>query len=270
MRMLRAAAIAFVVLLCVASASFGQPAIVYNFGDITAVNQFVQLSNITGAGAIGVNITGSFTGTLNPEGSVDCVNFVSSLAATQASALSASTLPNTFASSWVSAVTGGSIYIAATGIRCVRVRASAWTSGTATVFLSSSSSGITPTFQGPSGSTIYSPWRVQNFIGTNLSVSQTSAATTAQTLTLTGGSNDQVCATHITIYSSTPATATMVVQNGGVTILDFGTLSLTAQALSFPIGGAGACTTSSSNLTLVIGAASAGTTTASILGGRSR
>jgi hypothetical protein len=107
--------------------------------------------------------------------------------------------------------------------------------------------------------------------GILLNATQTSAATTAQTITLTGVPGSRVCIRRITLFSSTASqNVTLVVQDATVTTLNFGTVSTTATAgnpLDFP-GQPVFCGQTGDSLQVVVGAAAAGTTTLSVVADR--
>lgn len=97
---------------------------VQNSGSLAAVGQTVQL-DATGFAGLGIQITGTWTGTLQFEGSIDGSAFAA-LGASPASALSTA----------VTSTTGNGIWQAAChGLKIVRVRASALASGTALITL---------------------------------------------------------------------------------------------------------------------------------------
>ena len=87
----------------------------------------------------------------------------------------------------------------------------------------------------------------------------TSAATTAQTVTITGTAGSSIVLRKIVIFGG--GTATLQVKAGATVVLDFGTLSLTAAAVVLDCGpyrfAPGV------NCVLAVGAPSAGTTTIS-------
>lgn len=100
---------------------------------------------------------------------------------------------------------------------------------------------------------------------------QTSAATTAQTITLTGTSGSRVCIRRITLFSSNAAqNLTLVVQDATVTTLNFGTVTTSATAGN-PLDFTGQplfCGQTGDSVQVVVGAAAAGTTTLSVVGDR--
>jgi hypothetical protein len=102
-------------------------------------------------------------------------------------------------------------------------------------------------------------------------VVQTSAATTAQTVTLTGTSGSRVCVRKIVLFSSAATqNLTLVVQDAAVTTLNFGTVSTTATAgnpLQFD-GTPMFCGQTGDSVQVVVGAAAAGTTTVSVVADR--
>lgn len=107
--------------------------------------------------------------------------------------------------------------------------------------------------------------------GIILNATQTSAATTAQTITLTGASGSRVCIRKIVVFSSNATqNVTLVVQDATVTTLNFGTVSTTATAgnpLSFD-GQPLFCGQTGDSVQVVVGAAAAGTTTLSVVADR--
>jgi hypothetical protein len=91
-------------------------------GDITAISQSVSVAIPSGASSVGMQVTGTWVGQLEFEATVDGANY---------NPVEAS---NGVAS--VNATSGNDIFILpAAGYDIVRVRSSAWTSGTATVTL---------------------------------------------------------------------------------------------------------------------------------------
>ena len=102
-------------------------------------------------------------------------------------------------------------------------------------------------------------------------VTQTSAATTAQTITLTGTAGSRVCIRRITLFSSNATqNLTLVVQDATVTTLNFGTVSTSATAGN-PLDFAGQplfCGQTGDSVQVVVGAAAAGTTTLSVVADR--
>lgn len=107
--------------------------------------------------------------------------------------------------------------------------------------------------------------------GVLLNATQTSAATTAQTITLTGTAGSRVCIRRITLFSSNATqNLTLVVQDATVTTLNFGTVSTSATAGN-PLDFAGQplfCGQTGDSVQVVVGAAAAGTTTLSVVGDR--
>jgi hypothetical protein len=107
--------------------------------------------------------------------------------------------------------------------------------------------------------------------GVLLNATQTSAATTAQTITLTGTAGSRVCLRNIALFSSNATqNVTLVVQDATVTTLNFGTVSTTATAGN-PITFTGQplfCGQSGDSVQVVVGAAAAGTTTLSVVADR--
>ena len=94
-------------------------------GDITALNGAVTLTYRQFAnGGIGVQVTNTFSGTLTFEMTIDGTNFV----AVQATNVSTGVIGTT-------ATATGVYKFDVVGALSVRARASAWTSGTATVTL---------------------------------------------------------------------------------------------------------------------------------------
>ena len=94
-------------------------------GDITALNGAVTLTYRQFAnGGVGVQLTNTFSGTLTFELSMDGTNFV----AVQATNVTSGAVATT-------ATATGVYKFDVVGALTVRVRASAWTSGTATVTL---------------------------------------------------------------------------------------------------------------------------------------
>lgn len=98
-------------------------------GEIDAAEEVVTL-DIAGAGAVGVQLTGTFTGTLQFEASINGSTFVA-----------LNMLPSNSTTAATSATAAGAWSGNCGGYRIFRVRASAWTSGTASVALSSAVSG---------------------------------------------------------------------------------------------------------------------------------
>jgi hypothetical protein len=95
-------------------------------------------------------------------------------------------------------------------------------------------------------------------------VTQTSAATTLQTVTIPAVAGKRTVIRGIVVYGAAAATATLVVQDNGVTILDFGTLTLQLAAAALaglPIASA----KFNQAMQVVVGAASAGATTVSVI-----
>lgn len=107
--------------------------------------------------------------------------------------------------------------------------------------------------------------------GVILNATQTSAATTAQTITLTGTAGSRVCIKLIVLFTSNATqNITLVVQDNAVTTLNFGTVSTTATAgnpLQFP-GQPLFCGQTGDSVQVVAGAAAAGTTTLSVVADR--
>lgn len=107
--------------------------------------------------------------------------------------------------------------------------------------------------------------------GVLLNATQTSAATTAQTITLTGTAGSRVCLRNIALFSSNATqNLTLVVQDATVTTLNFGTVSTSATAGN-PITFFGQplfCGQTGDSVQVVVGAAAAGTTTLSVVGDR--
>lgn len=97
---------------------------VQNSGSITALGQTVQL-DATGFSGLGIQITGTWAGTLQFEGSIDGSAFASLGAAAASGLLAAVT----------SATANGVFQAACPGLKIVRVRASAFASGTAVITL---------------------------------------------------------------------------------------------------------------------------------------
>lgn len=89
----------------------------------TVPDNAVQIS-VDGAGAVGLQITGTFTGTVSFEGSLDCQTYV---------ALNMHPLNSTVAASSATAVGAWSSNVG--GVSCVQARMSSYTSGTAVVTL---------------------------------------------------------------------------------------------------------------------------------------
>lgn len=118
--------------------------------------------------------------------------------------------------------------------------------------------------------TMTAPWGSSpTQAATLLTTTGTSAATTQQTLTATGAASTRVQVRGIYLYgSSAGATCTLVLQDGGVTKIDFGTVTLAAEAKAYGIGVPIYTAATAANVTLVVGAASAGTTTASLVADR--
>lgn len=100
-----------------------------NRGEIDAAADAVAL-DVSGAGAVGIQLTGTWTGTIEFEGSVDGGTFVA-----------LNMIPSNSATAATSATGNGAWSANCGGYRRVRARASAWTSGTAVVTLSSAVSG---------------------------------------------------------------------------------------------------------------------------------
>ncbi len=107
--------------------------------------------------------------------------------------------------------------------------------------------------------------------GIRLNLTQTSAATTAQTITLTGTAGSRVCLRNIVLFSSNATqNLTLVVQDATVTTLNFGTVSTSATAgnpLTF-FGQPLFCGETGNSVQVVVGAAAAGTTTLSVVADR--
>jgi len=94
-------------------------------GDITALNGAMTLTYRQFAnGGVGVQVTNTFSGTLTFEMTIDGTNWV----AVQATSVTTGTVATT-------TTTTGVFKFDVVGALSVRVRASAWTSGTATVTL---------------------------------------------------------------------------------------------------------------------------------------
>lgn len=98
-------------------------------GTIAAAQGELRLDT-SNAGAAAVQLTGTWAGTIAFEGSVDGGTFVS-----------LNMVPSNSATAATSATATGAWSANIGGYRQVRARASAWTSGTATVTLSSAGSG---------------------------------------------------------------------------------------------------------------------------------
>ena len=107
--------------------------------------------------------------------------------------------------------------------------------------------------------------------GIILNATQTSAATTAQTITLTGVAGSRVCLRNIALFSSNATqNLTLVVQDATVTTLNFGTVSTSGTAgnpLTF-FGTPLFCGQTGDSVQVVVGAAAAGTTTLSVVADR--
>lgn len=107
--------------------------------------------------------------------------------------------------------------------------------------------------------------------GVLLNATQTSAATTAQTITLTGTGGSRVCLRNIAVFSSNAAqNVTLVVQDAAVTTFNLGTVTTTAVAGN-PLTFSGQplfCGQTGNSIQVVVGAAGAGTTTLSVVGDR--
>lgn len=94
-------------------------------GSITANDASVTLPyRYTANGAVAAQVTGTFSGTLQFEVTVDGTNFVAARATNVTSGTAATTT-----------TAGGVFTIDATGVLVARVRSTAWSSGTADVTL---------------------------------------------------------------------------------------------------------------------------------------
>lgn len=225
-----------------------------------------------GQGGLGVSVQGAWTGTLVVEATIDDVNFFSISIVPVAGGAAISTISSGTTGAWQTSITG---------LSQVRVRSTAAMTGTATVGLvgagssavsaaSLASTQTTTANQGTaaSGANIWPT--ASNQGAALLNTTATSAATTAQTLTCAGAAGTRVTLRYIALYASTATqNITLVVQDGGVTKLDLGTVVLTTalQVTVFPNVTVTAATAAS--LTVVIGAAAAGTTTGSAICDRS-
>lgn len=105
-----------------------------NVGEIDADEEVVTL-DISGAGAVAVQLAGTFTGTLQFEASVDGGTFVA------LSMIPSSSASGEAAADVTSATAAGAWSGSCGGYRIFRVRASDWTSGTARVAIGSAASG---------------------------------------------------------------------------------------------------------------------------------
>lgn len=128
---------------------------------------------------------------------------------------------------------------------------------------------VTATQGAPIASTVTAPWGSTPTQGTTLlTTTATSGATTTQTLTATGAAATRVNVRGIYIYGSNAgATCTLVLQDGGATKIDFGTITLSLNAQYYAASPIYTGATAAA-ITLVVGAASAGTTTASLVADR--
>ena len=104
------------------------------FGRIAAAQDFVAI-DVAGQGAAGVQLTGTWTGTIQFEGSVDGGTFVS------LSLIPSSSATGEAAADVTSATANGAFSANIGGYSLVRARASAWTSGTAVVTMVTAGSG---------------------------------------------------------------------------------------------------------------------------------
>lgn len=95
----------------------------------------------------------------------------------------------------------------------------------------------------------------------SLTQQQTSAANTAQTLTLTGNTGQQVCAQTVIVFASAAATTAMNANDGGSTVLNFGSPSLGTTPTIFNLGSPGFCGSVGNNISFAIGAGGVGITT---------
>ena len=100
-----------------------------NRGEIDADEEVVTL-DIAGAGAVGVQLAGTFTGTIQFEASIESGTFVA-----------LNMLPSNSTTAAPSATAAGAWSGNCGGYRIFRARASEWTSGTARVAISSAVSG---------------------------------------------------------------------------------------------------------------------------------
>ena len=100
-----------------------------NRGEIDADEEVVTL-DISGAGAVGAQLAGTFVGTLQFEACIENGTFVA-----------LNMVPSNSATAATSATTTGAWSGNCGGYRTFRVRASEWTSGTARVTISSAVSG---------------------------------------------------------------------------------------------------------------------------------
>jgi hypothetical protein len=102
----------------------------HDSGDIDANDESVLISNAQGAGTLGLQVTGTFTGTIVVECSIDNSNYQAIRITPTNSTTAATSLTSTGV--WTGAVAG---------CRRIRARSTAWTSGTATVVLLGTTTG---------------------------------------------------------------------------------------------------------------------------------
>ncbi len=112
---------------CVAGCSASSAANQTANGTVNAINGAVTFS-VPGVGSVAAQITGTWTGTIEFEGTVDNSNWFSIKA-----------LPPTSSTTATNSSANGQWVIGAAGYHAVRFRASAWTSGTATIYAEGSS-----------------------------------------------------------------------------------------------------------------------------------
>jgi uncharacterized cupin superfamily protein len=118
-----------------------------NGGTVTFITGgFAQRAVPGGFGTVALQITGTFSGQLEFEGSVNCSTYAALVGSVVGSSSTAT-----------SATATGQWQMSVAGLQCVRVRASAWVSGTATVTFRGAGGGGSASGGGSSSVTINDP-----------------------------------------------------------------------------------------------------------------
>lgn len=203
-----------IILLCLCSAAFGQ--VPSASGTITAsgstcatTNACIGLHAASGVNTATITISGTYVATLQFEGSNDGINFVS---------LSGGSLAISTAS--VNVVGTWTVNIA--GLTDLRVRASAYTSGTATVTLNTSTAIPNLGSSTQQGDPCQNPSITKQSAFANITT-----ATTTQLIAVSGITSIYVCGYWLDIASTTTASTALLEYGTGGTC-GTGTTVLTA------------------------------------------